>query len=72
MEGVGHTLHLTVVVVHVEVALNEGPERGVEVQCAGLVVVEKLLLNGKSGLPSDASSIVNDVLEVNGERAKEP
>jgi hypothetical protein len=71
MEGVGHALHLTVVIVHVEVALDKGPERSVEVESTGLVVIEEHL-NGKSGLPSDASALADDVLEVNGERAKEP
>jgi hypothetical protein len=72
MEVVGHVLHLVVVVFHVEVALDEGPERTVELESAGLAVVEEPLLNGKPNLTSGATALTDDVLELDGERAEDP
>jgi hypothetical protein len=38
MEGISHALHLSIVVVHIEVALDEDPEHGIEVEGVGLMV----------------------------------
>jgi hypothetical protein len=72
VEGVGHALHLAVVVVHVEVALDEGPKRNVEVESAGLAIADELLLDGKPSLMNGVAELMDDVLELDGERAEEP
>jgi hypothetical protein len=43
--GVGHTLHLAIVVAHREVALDEVAKCGVEVKHARLAIVDELVLD---------------------------
>jgi hypothetical protein len=71
VEGVGHVLHLAVVVVHVEVALDECPKHSVELESADLAVAKELLLNGKPSLMSGAIALTDDVLELDGEYAED-
>jgi hypothetical protein len=42
-EGVGEALHLLTVVIDTEVALNEAPKGGVEVEDVGFAVAEEVV-----------------------------
>jgi hypothetical protein len=59
------------IVVDGEVTLDEALELDVKVEDTGLVVANELLLNGKLNLLSGAIILAYDVLEVDGDGAKQ-
>jgi hypothetical protein len=67
VEVVVHGLHPATIVVDGEVPLNKVAELRVEVQGAGLAIVEELVLNGKPDLTSSAATLADGCLEVDGE-----
>jgi hypothetical protein len=71
-EGIGLALHLPTVVVDVQVTLDEVSTHDVEVESTGLTVYEELLLDGNPRLTGCATMLMDDVLELDGERVEEP
>jgi hypothetical protein len=70
-EGVGHGLELPAVVGDGQITLAEVAELGVEVQCAGLSVPEKLRLDGEPSRLSRATAPHHGLGEVGGDGAVE-
>jgi hypothetical protein len=71
-EGVGEALHLLTVVVDAEVALNEAPEGGVDVEGAGFTVAEEVVLQCQPSVASRMAVLPGDVLQVRGDGAPHP
>jgi hypothetical protein len=70
-EGVSHVLHLAVVSLTLrlpQMKIQNWASRSRE----QVLVAEELFLDGKPDLPSDVASLVNDVLEVDGNGAEQP
>lgn len=69
-----HVLHLTTVVVGVELALLDDPELDIEVN-ASLAIAEELGLDGKAGVACRLPRLAgpaNNHLKLNDDGAKEP
>jgi hypothetical protein len=72
MESVRHHLHLTVVLVHREIALSKPAESGLKVQDPSLAVAEELSLKSTLDLVSGIVRHSNDVLKFSHEGAMNP
>jgi hypothetical protein len=62
IEGVGEPFHFLAVVVHVEVALDEVAEGGIDVEGAGLTIADELVLQGQPGIVSRVTVLTSHVL----------
>jgi hypothetical protein len=71
-EVVGETLHLSIVVIDAEVALNKALEGGVDVEGAGFMVAEEVVLQCQPGITSHGATLPGDVLWVRGDGAPNP
>jgi hypothetical protein len=74
VEGVGHALHLAIVVTHREVTLDEVVQRGVKVKRTCLAVADELLIKSEPhlALGDNAITLIGIVLQLAGDRAKDP
>jgi hypothetical protein len=61
-EGVGEALHLPIVVVDAEVALNEAPKGGIDVEGAGFAVAEEVVLQFQPDVVSRVTAMPGYVL----------
>jgi hypothetical protein len=71
-EGVGEALHLPAVIVDAEVTLNKAPEGGIDVEGAGFVVAEEVVLQGQQGVVSPVAMLLGDMLPVEGDGVLDP
>jgi hypothetical protein len=71
-EGVGEALHLPIVVVDAEVALNEAPKGGIDVEGAGFAVAEEVVLQFQPGVVSRVTAMPGYVLQVRGDSVPDP
>jgi hypothetical protein len=71
-EGVSEALHLLIVVVDAEIALNEALEGGVDVEGACFTGSVEVLLQGQPGITSRVVALSGDVLQVGGDGALDP
>lgn len=69
-KGVGHCLHLSIVVPDAEVPLHEHVKLCLQVKYAGFMLSEKLVLDGKPCLERHVRGLVNDLHQVIGDGAK--
>jgi hypothetical protein len=72
VEGVRQVFHLAAVLLHGEVPLGELVELGIEVKSLGVLVPEELFLEGEPRLAARVRLVMDDVLELDGDRAMEP
>jgi hypothetical protein len=63
-EGVGETLHLQAVVVHVKIALNKVPEGGIDVEGASLPIADEAILQGQPGSAGGVATLTGHCPEV--------
>jgi hypothetical protein len=71
-EGVGEALHLPAVIVDAEVTLNKAPEGGIDVEGAGFMVAEEVVLQGQQGVVSPVAMLPGDMLPVGGDGVLDP
>jgi hypothetical protein len=71
-QGVRHALHLVTVVTHREVTLYEVAEHGVEVKYACFSFDDELVLDRVPDLARSNAKLLDDVLKLIGDRAKDP
>jgi hypothetical protein len=71
-QGVGRSLHLTTVVAHREVTLDEVVECGVEVKHACFTVADELVLDRVPDLAHGDAVLLGDGLMLAGDHAKDP
>jgi hypothetical protein len=71
-KSVGHALHLTIVIVDAEVALDEYLDLSVEVEGTSFAIAGELTLDGKPDLSNGVAVLVDDVLEVDSYGIEEP
>jgi hypothetical protein len=72
VEGVSEPLHFPTVVVHVEVALDEVAEGGVDVEGAGLTIADELVFQGQPGVVSRVTVLTGHVLQLWRDGVVEP
>jgi hypothetical protein len=61
-EGVGEALHLLIVVVDAEAALNKAPEGGVDVEGSSFANAEEVVFRGQPGVASRVAMLPGDAL----------
>jgi hypothetical protein len=71
-KGVHEALHLSIVAVDAEVALNKALEGGIDVEGAGFMVAEEVVLQGQPGIMSRVVALLGDVLQVGGDGVIDP
>jgi hypothetical protein len=71
-EGVSKGLHLLTVVVDAKVTLNEAPEGGIDVEGAGFMVAEEVVLYGHLGIASRLTALPGDILQVGRDGVIDP
>jgi hypothetical protein len=71
-EGVSEALHLSTVAVDAEVAQNEAPEGGVDVEGASFTVVDEVVLQCQPGIASCVVVLLGDIVQVRGDGAPYP
>jgi hypothetical protein len=71
-EGVSEALHLLTVVVDTKVTMNKAPEGGIDVEGAGFLVAEEVVLQGQPGVASHVAALPGDVLQVGRDGTPNP
>jgi len=71
-EVVGHLLEALAILGDGEITLSKRAKFGVEVEGAGLLVAEEVILDGELGLTGGGAVVDHGVGEVSGDRAVEP
>jgi hypothetical protein len=69
-KGLGHPLHLAMIVTDGEIALHENTKLGVEAKCASFAIAEELLLDGQPGAARSATKGASRLHQLGGECAQ--
>jgi hypothetical protein len=69
-ESVSHGLEALAALGDEQVALNEVPKLGIEVESPGFPVVEKMSLDSKAGGTSSGAALHDNLNEVSGDHAE--
>jgi hypothetical protein len=70
-EGVCHALHPVAEIANREVTLDEGVKARIETQSPGFGIAQELALERKPG-PASVRRVVDEVVEVQGDRPEDP
>jgi hypothetical protein len=71
-EGVGEALHLKAVVVHIEIALNNVPEGGLDMEGTSLLIVDEAILHGQPDNTGSEATLTGDILKFQRDSAENP